>query len=392
MSNSDDQKFDDFQIPEEGSSQDQPDFEFDDFLNTDDDSTYISLDEPSELNLSAEGGESSLDLPDESQLGENTSPYADELELFGELDMESLAAAELPTEEQVSGDVSEQFAETLEIADDMVSEDFIADLEPAAADDEDSFHFFDDMEAETPEPVIVAETVEITEDVESIGDFFDNVDAVEEPMELADFSGETLFAEESDMMTAEVTEEMPYITEAADDAEAIGDFLDDVEAVEEPTNLADFGGDDIVANGFDGLPLEDTAAVDDRKSKKAKKEKPPKVKKEKAPKVKKEKKRKEPGEKQPLNVSALSFIVCLGLMIAVFAGVNLYAVMKYGIGAMIFLAIFDLLALGALAIPFLLRRSKNSVTSADVTLGIAAVSLIFGCMFLLANLAFNLGS
>jgi len=131
------------------------------------------------------------------------------------------------------------------------------------------------------------------------------------------------------------------------------------------------------------------------KPEKAKIEKPPTVEKpqkaDKPPKAKKEKKPKEPGEKQPQNMAVLAFMGCLLLMLLAFGGVNAYAVMKYGIGgAMFFLVFFDLLAAGALVIPIMLRRSKNTITVSDVGMGIAAISLIVGCMFVLVNLAYNL--
>ena len=149
---------------------------------------------------------------------------------------------------------------------------------------------------------------------------------------------------------------------------------------------------------FDAAVVEEVPIVEDKKAKKGKKEKPPKkekvpkVKKEKPPKVKKEKKLKEPREKQPWDIAALCFMAGLAVMILAFAGVNAYAVMKYGIGmgAMAFLAIFDLLAFGALVIPILLRRSRNTASESDVSLGMAAISIIIGCMLLLANIAVNL--
>jgi len=137
------------------------------------------------------------------------------------------------------------------------------------------------------------------------------------------------------------------------------------------------------------------AAKAQAKSEKVKKEKAPQAEKpqkvEKPPKAKKEKKPKEPGEKQPQNVAALAFMGSLVLMLLAFGGVNAYALMKHGIGgALVFLLFFDVLAAGALVIPILLRRSKNTVTASEVSLGIAAMSLIVGCMFVLANLAYNL--
>ena len=150
-------------------------------------------------------------------------------------------------------------------------------------------------------------------------------------------------------------------------------------------------GQDDVMTGFSESAGSETVApvVEDKKSKKGKKEKPPK--KEKAPKVKKEKEPKTPGEKQPWDAAALCFVACLLLMLAVFGGVNAYVFMKHGMGALTFLAIFDVLALGALVIPILLRRDKENVTAVDVSAGMSVISLIIGCMFLLANLAYNLG-
>ena len=122
------------------------------------------------------------------------------------------------------------------------------------------------------------------------------------------------------------------------------------------------------------------------KEKSVKAEKPPKT--EKPPKAKKVKKPKEPGDKQPLNTATLAFMAGLVLMLLVFGGVNAYTVLKHGVGgAMFFLAIFDLLAFIAIVISIFLRRSKDTVTASDVGLGIAAISLIVGCMFVLANVA-----
>ena len=154
----------------------------------------------------------------------------------------------------------------------------------------------------------------------------------------------------------------------------------------------------------DSPPQETPVVAEEPKGKKGKKEKPPKKekvispkkekvispKKEKTPKVKAEKKPREPREKKPWDVAALCFAVCLGVMALMFFGVNAYAFMKHGTGSVVFLAIFDLLAVGALVIPILLRRSQDRIAQTDVAAGIAAISLIFGCMFLLANLAYNL--
>ena len=173
-------------------------------------------------------------------------------------------------------------------------------------------------------------------------------------------------------------------------------FASEVEAVDE-SGMLETEETPLIENSVTEVPV-----VEDKKSKTAKKEKPPKKekapkvkkekppKKEKAPKVKKEKKPRTPGEKQPWDVAALCFATCLVWMIVMFGGVNAYAFMKHGMGALTFLAIFDMLALGALAIPFLLRRAKDNITAADVSAGMSVVSLIFGCMFLLANLAYIL--
>lgn len=132
-----------------------------------------------------------------------------------------------------------------------------------------------------------------------------------------------------------------------------------------------------------------------KKEKKTKKEKPPKVKKEKVikekiPKPKREKKIKEPREKQPWDVSTIAFFAGILLMALTFVGVNIYVIIKFGLsGTPVFLAIFDLFAVFALAIPFLLRQARSKVTDADVVLGMAAIFLIVGCMFLLCNIAIN---
>jgi Periplasmic protein TonB, links inner and outer membranes len=144
------------------------------------------------------------------------------------------------------------------------------------------------------------------------------------------------------------------------------------------------------------VPVEPAAT--DKKSKKGKKEKAPKVKKEKAPKekkekapkVKKEKTPKPPREKMPWDASAAISLGGIILMALIFAAVNAHVIMKYGVSsAILFLAIFDSLALVALAISFFLRSARNKSTESDFALGLGAISLVFACMFLLCNIAIN---
>ena len=115
--------------------------------------------------------------------------------------------------------------------------------------------------------------------------------------------------------------------------------------------------------------------------KKLKKAKPPK-----------ETNRNATSNNQAIDVVDLYFMAWITLMALAFGAVNVYATMQYGVSnALVFLAIFDLFAAGALAIPVLLWRSKCTVAPCDVGLGVGAIALIIGCMLLLGNLALNLG-
>ena len=106
--------------------------------------------------------------------------------------------------------------------------------------------------------------------------------------------------------------------------EEIADTVDELVSSEETDDL--LGGLETVVDPTEMpddhvlvLPVEDVPVVEDKKAKKAKKEKPPK--KEKAPKVKKEKKPREPREKRPWNISATENDVALGIAaISLFVG------------------------------------------------------------------------
>ena len=275
VTNSDDPKFDDIQNPDE-----EPDRSM--FFEDSDDVGDASMD---------------LDFPDESLLGENTSTFADELDMFGDLDA---------------------FTETAEV-DELPMDDLVSVDEPV-----EQAEMIDD-------PILAA---------------IENVPVVE------------------DKKTKKAREK-------AEKAQAIA---------QAKAAKAQAKAEKAQAKATGKAP----------KEKPAKAEKPST--KEKPPKAKKEKKPKEPGDKQPQNVGTLAFMAGLVLMLLAFGGVNAYAFMKHGTGAMVFLAIFDALAAGALVIPVLLRRSKSTITASDVGMGIAAISLIVGCMFVLANLAYNLPS
>lgn len=262
--------------------------------------------------------------------------------------------------ESISGQESQsdQLAEFFDFADDSTS------------GSEPELDAFLDLGSSEAEELIVADS---------------EVESPEFPLtEDMPFEDAQLFAE-----TAEVID-LPEVADFAEAEELFEAELVDADTVEAVEMIEDEPFAEVA-------PFEEATAITDKKSKrqkkekapKVKKEKPAKVKKEKAPKPKREKKPKEPGEKKPQNVSALAFMVGIVLMLLFFGGVNLYAVIKYGIGsAMIFLAIFDLMALAALAIPFLLRRTQNK-TECDVALGMATISLIIGCMALLCNIAIN---
>jgi len=321
VTNSDDPKFDDSQNPDEEL----------------DISMFFEADENEKVEDVVESDSIDLDFPDESLHGENTQPFADELDMFTDLGVATTNAVE---------EVAEESGFSTEI------DDLFADLESAA------------------EPV--------------------------EQMEMID--NPILAAAIEDIPVVE-DKKTKKAREKAEKAQAIA---------QAKAAKAQAKADKAAGKTQARTAGEDAPVVEDKKAKKAREKaekaqalaqakaekaqakadgKKP-VKTEKPPKAKKEKKPKEPGDKQPKNVSALAFMTGLVLMLLAFGGVNAYVVMKHGIGgAMYFLAIFDVLAFIAIVIPIVLRRSKDTVTTSDVGLGIAAISLIVGCMFVLANVA-----
>ena len=255
----------------------------------------------------------------------------------------------------------------------------IDDLDVATTEPVDEhFDTFADLESALPE-------VRMHEAPEDHEDSFDDIlDSAETDMESEDNEGffdDLLISAEADEEPVEQQlPDAPLDDESLAVAEEIVPVVEDKKAkkarekAEQAATAAKAKADKAAAK-----------AAKSGKPPKAVKEKP--VKTEKPPKAKKEKKPKEPRDKEPQSVAALSFMGSLVLMLLVFGGVNAYAVMKLGIGgAMFFLAFFDIMAAIALAIPIMLRRSKDSVTASEVSLGIAAISLVFGCMFVLVNL------
>lgn len=129
-----------------------------------------------------------------------------------------------------------------------------------------------------------------------------------------------------------------------------------------------------------------------KKNKKAKKDKAPKVKLEKG------KKEKEPKAKEPKaevkDKSSARGIYLLGLIFLLFiiAG-NAAAFMAAGAACITFLAIFDVLGLFLLLIPFLMLKAlrKAPLDLFDTFLALAAAFAIISCMFILAMQASNYG-
>ena len=319
MPNSDDPKLDDFQNPDE-------ELDLSMFLEDAEkvkDVENVIKDEPMDMDLSFEESPVKLDLPDESLLGENTATFADELDMFADLD-DGLSAAE-PVEEQMEMIDAPTLAATV-------------------------------MEVPVVEDKKAKKAREKAEKAQALAQA-----KADKVAKKAQAKAEKAQAKAQ----AKAGKAQPVVQATIDD----------------PLLVA---------------AMEDASVVEDKKAKKAR-EKAEKAqakaqaKAGKPLKAKKEKKQKEPGDEHPHNTAALAFVGTLVLMLLVFGGVNAYAVMKHGIGgAMVFLAIFDLLAAGALVIPILLRRSKSTITASDISMGIAAISLILGCMFVLANLAYNL--
>ena len=366
MTNSDDPKFDDIQNPDE-------ELDISMFFE-DNDKVDESID---------------LDFPDESLHGENTQPYADELDMFADL------------ENQVTDDFAMAELFESEQAPDFALEDVVEVKEAA---DEDTAFAFDDLELVT-EPVEQMEMIDnpvlaAIEDMPVVED--KKAKKAREKAEKTQAAAQAKAEKAQALAQAKAAKAQAKADKAAGNAQAKADKAT--------------GKAQTKATG------EDAPVVEDKKAKKARekaekvqalaqakaekaqakaqaktdkaagiapKEKPAKA--EKPPKAKREKKPKEPGDKQPKNTAALAFMAGLMLMLLAFGGVNAYAVMKHGIGgAKVFLAIFDGLAVVATGIAIGLRRSKDTVTASEVSLGIAAISLIVGCMFVLANLAYNL--
>ena len=88
MTNTDDPSFDDLQNPQEEQDRDQLELDFlgEDVVKPDD-----AQEESVDLDSFFENSTHELDLPDESQMGENTATYADELDMFGDLDNPQVA-------------------------------------------------------------------------------------------------------------------------------------------------------------------------------------------------------------------------------------------------------------------------------------------------------------
>ena len=330
VTNSDDHKFDDFQSSESEQEMEMARQDID-FLRQDMEQfgDFEKVSDPFEL-----------DLSDESQLGENSPPFANAMDMFDDLD--SQHGSELLESEQISG-VSLDENKVAEVA-------------------EESPFPFDDLDVVTDESV---EPFDVLADLES------------ELPEDRDATLEDYFnSAETDEAT---TAPLPH-TAWDDPLPVMGEVTPVVE--DKKAKKAREKAEQVAAKAK--VKEEKAKAKEDKtKVKPSKKEKPPKGKKEKKPRV--------PGEKEPLDVSALCFMGSLLLLLLAFGGVNVYAVMNYGIGAMVmvFLAFFDILATIALVIPLVLRRSKVTVTASDVSLGIAAISLVIGCMFVLVNIAYN---
>ena len=216
-------------------------------------------------------------------------------EFFGD----SAVELDLP-EESLMGENTATYADELDIFSDLTSHDVdsegtevpLGDLDMGSSDVIEPNEFFDDLDLEP----------NVSND--------DHVD----------------------MDTAAYIGEMPAIAEELMASEETDELFDGLEATDKPTDQMGMLDDHVLP-----LPVEDVPVVEDKKTKKGKKEKPqkkektPKVKKEKPIKVKKEKKPREQRAKKPWNIAEI-----------------------------------------------------------DVALGIAAISIMLGCMFMLANFAMNL--
>ena len=100
----------------------------------------------------------------------------------------------------------------------------------------------------------------------------------------------------------------------------------------------------------------------------------------------KEKKPKSP--RQPIDLGINKFAIVIALIfLVIFALVNLYAIFSYGIGALMFLILFDIFAAGVVAVPVFLGRSKEKISTYDIALAISLVAILLSCMLLLTRLA-----
>ncbi len=144
-------------------------------------------------------------------------------------------------------------------------------------------------------------------------------------------------------------------------------------------------GSDNPFGGFEAAPETEAAPEEvapEVAGKKGKKGKAPKAKKEKAPKS-------DVMYGSPKPFLVLGAIFLLGILVA-----NALAFMTAGVGAIMFLACFDVLGLLLLAIPALLIKQlrTRSVGLFDMFLALAAAFVIMGAMAVLAQQAKNYGA
>jgi len=401
VTNSDDPKFDDYQNPDE---------ELDINMFFEDDEKFDNAVEEDSIvpDLSDEEFAIELDFPDESVLGENTATFADELDMFADLESqvtEVSAMAEILEPEQVPAFDLEETVEVNEVTEDEIASplDNWDDLTAATVDGEMPL----EIEEFAEESDLSEETEEIFDDLEAVVQTVEQEEMIVNPVLAA--IEDIPVVEDKKTKKAREKAEKTHAKAQANAAKAQAKAQAKADKVAKKTQAK---AGNVQATTTEG----NVPVVEDKKAKKAREKaeksqaiaqaKADKVAekaqakadkaagkspKEKPPKAKREKKPKEPGDKQPQNTAALAFMAGLVLMLLAFGGVNVYAVVKHGIGgAMIFLIIFDVLAAIATGIALVLRRSKDAVNATDVSMGIAAISLIVGCMFILANLAYNL--
>ncbi|MDR1385201.1 MAG: hypothetical protein LBJ67_15335 [Planctomycetaceae bacterium] len=295
--------------------------------------------------------------------------YGENIELFGESDLLEQMDSLLNNEESVSVEQSEeQSAEIL--AEPIVEEQLAVD------DSLDEIEVFSSHDiAETQSTATAYANADQEED---LNDLFGDLEASEPQF------GVSLENPTDELLLDESTTLESSIETSDETVDLLVEFPE--------TTVTETATSELEA-------VTETVAAEDnsktkKKSKKEKTPKSPKVKKEKVKKEKPSKPQRLPGEKKSWTIGLAAFGLGIVMMVSAFAAVNARVIFSDGLSGMwyVWLGAFDILAVASIAIAFWVRkhvkRNEAKRTEADVAIGIAAISALIGCMFLLIHLIY----